>query len=105
MVRVFVVCSVQSVCCLVLVPGVLLNMTLSPGSSPTLTCKVQSQQSSLDLVWARREEPATRLLPTVSHPLLLIGNHLYKVGEAHQPTSPPLEIIFNIFSGSCLHLD
>ena len=69
--------------CLVLVPGVLLNLTASPGSSPTLACKLQSQQRSLEVVWARRQEQHHRLLNSVSEPLLLIDNHLYKVGGDH----------------------
>ena len=66
-----------------LVPGILLNLTASPGSSPSLACKLQSQQRSLEVVWARRQEPDHRLLPSVSQPLLLIDNHLYKVGGDH----------------------
>ena len=66
----------------VLVDGVMEDVAVSVGDNASFTCKVQSQHSSLSVVWARRLQADQRLVPDTTFGLLHIGEDLYKVGSS-----------------------
>ena len=66
----------------VLVDGVMEDVAVSVGDNASFTCKVQSQHSSLSVVWARRLQADQRMVPDTTFGLLHIGEDLYKVGSS-----------------------
>ena len=66
----------------VLVDGVMEDVAVSVGDNASFTCKVQSQHSSLSVVWARRLQADQRMVPDTTFGLIHIGEDLYKVGSS-----------------------